>query len=270
MLWKRVLSAIIPLPGVLILMQLGPTWAWMIFVATAATIAHWEYLTITGRGGFSTAEKVLFTAAGCAALWGFQYLPGYFLEMVLGLLFLSFIWVLARPGDLATAFPRTAALYVGFLYVPFLLSFVGRLHGMGPEGWKWIYIAFFVAWLGDTGAYFAGRAFGRHKLYPLVSPKKTWEGAIGGLLGSLAGVIATKLILLPVLTWADCFFIAIPGGVLGQVGDLCESLLKRSYDVKDSGSIMPGHGGILDRSDALMFVAPYIYVYATRLQPLVL
>ena len=265
MLWKRVLTALIPLPFILGLMHFGPTWGWLCFVGLTCVIGHWEFLTIT-RVTTSPAAKTFYAAVALAALCAFHYLPGYFGEIVVGLVLFSFISVLTRPGELATAFPRMAALTTSYLYVPLLMSFIVGLHAL-PLGVEWIYIAFFVSWLGDTGAFFAGRAFGRHKLYPLVSPKKTWEGAIGGLVGSLCGVIGAKLTFLPILSWADCVLIAIPGGVLGQVGDLCESLLKRSYDVKDSGAILPGHGGILDRADALIFVLPYVFFYATKLQP---
>ena len=109
----------------------------------------------------------------------------------------------------------------------------------------------------------AGRAFGRHKLYPAISPGKTVEGAIGGLLGSVLAVVLAKLFYLGgPLAWWDCAALAIPAGALGQVGDLCESMIKRAYGVKDSGTILPGHGGILDRVDALIFSSPVVYFYA--------
>jgi len=118
-----------------------------------------------------------------------------------------------------------------------------------------------VAWLADTGGYFAGRFLGKTKLYEAVSPKKTWAGAWGGIAGSVIGVAALKLIMASYLTWADVFLLAIPGGVLGQLGDLTESLIKRSVGVKDSGALLPGHGGLLDRIDAVLFIAPYVYAY---------
>jgi phosphatidate cytidylyltransferase len=124
-----------------------------------------------------------------------------------------------------------------------------------------VVLVLLVAWFADTGAYFAGRFLGNAKLYPAVSPKKTWAGAWGGLAGSVLGVTVLKLITAHWLTWVDVFAIAIPGGVLGQLGDLAESLIKRSVGVKDSGTLLPGHGGILDRIDAVIFIAPYVYCY---------
>jgi phosphatidate cytidylyltransferase len=125
-----------------------------------------------------------------------------------------------------------------------------------------VVLIFLIAWVGDTGAYFAGRFLGNRKLYPAVSPKKTWAGAIGGLVGSVIAAAVLKVLRLDaVLTWVDVFLLAVPAAMLGQLGDLAESLLKRSVGVKDSGSLLPGHGGILDRIDAVLFIAPYTYLY---------
>jgi CDP-diglyceride synthetase len=123
-------------------------------------------------------------------------------------------------------------------------------------------------WFGDTGGYFAGRFIGGKKLYEAVSPKKTWAGSIGGIAGSIGAAVLLKLVALDELTWIDVLLIAIPGGMLGQMGDLAESLLKRSVGVKDSGALLPGHGGMLDRIDAVLFIAPYVYLYLT-LRPVV-
>ena len=128
--------------------------------------------------------------------------------------------------------------------------------------WQLSQLVLVVMWLGDTGAYFAGRFLGKHKLYEAVSPKKTWEGAFGGIAGSLVAAIVMKLTRFhDALPWLDLVLIAVPGAMLGQMGDLVESLFKRSTGVKDSGSILPGHGGILDRIDAVLFFAPYMLVY---------
>ena len=266
MLWKRVVSAVIPLPLILATIHYAPTWGWAIFVAVVTAIAHFEFLTITG-GGRTFAEKLALTVLGGAALLSIGFFPGRFLgELVAGAILVPFLWVLFSPGDMRTAYPRAASITVSYFYVVGLMSFLVWLHLL-PEGRSWIYVSFFVAWAGDTGAYFAGRAFGKHKLYALVSPKKTWEGAIGGLLGSLGGTLLAKFWFFPAPTYLDCVLVAIPGGAIGQMGDLCESLLKRSYDVKDSGTILPGHGGILDRADALMFVMPWVFLCAVRFHP---
>jgi phosphatidate cytidylyltransferase len=138
---------------------------------------------------------------------------------------------------------------------------------MRPDFVGWVLMPLAVTWLNDTGAYAAGRAFGRHKLYPAVSPGKTWEGFFGGALASIGAAFLVRALFLGSLTTVDCLAIALPCSVLGPVGDLSESMLKRAYGVKDSGKLIPGHGGLLDRIDALLFNLPYIWLYATLALP---
>jgi phosphatidate cytidylyltransferase len=126
----------------------------------------------------------------------------------------------------------------------------------------WIFLVLVIVMSGDTAAYYVGCNLGRRKLYPLVSPNKSVEGAIGGLFGSLAGTFVARFTFFPELSVVDCFATALLLGSLGQVGDLFESLLKRSFGVKDSGTIVPGHGGILDRLDSILFAVPAAYYYA--------
>jgi phosphatidate cytidylyltransferase len=269
MLWKRLVSAGIALPLVLVLVHLGPTWGWALFLAFCTGVAMYEYVATTAAS-MPPGWRWGFTALGVAFFWGAWALSAAWVPLlIVGAFLVTFGIVLLRPADLPQAFPRVAALFTGFVYVPLLLSILVRLHTL-PLGREWIYVAFIVAWAGDTFAYFAGRAFGRHKLYPLISPGKTWEGALGGLAGSVAGVVVARFTFFPDLSLADCFVVAVPGAILGQVGDLCESLLKRSCGVKDSGTIMPGHGGLLDRIDALVFILPYILGYALAVHPLVI
>jgi phosphatidate cytidylyltransferase len=125
-------------------------------------------------------------------------------------------------------------------------------------GWEWVILLFIVSWANDTLAYFAGRAFGRRKLLERISPKKTWEGFVGGAAGSVAGAMGVKLLLLPSLGLGACLVIGLGGAVLGPLGDLSESMLKRAAGVKDSSRLLPGHGGLLDRIDAVLFVAPWV------------
>jgi phosphatidate cytidylyltransferase len=175
------------------------------------------------------------------------------------------LYFLFRFRDLPTVAARYAATVTGIVYAGYLLTYLAKLkliERFHPgEGGDAVLIVLIVAWVADTGAYFAGRFLGKARLYEAVSPKKTWAGAWGGLAGSLVGVAALKLISADWLGWIDVALIAIPGGILGQLGDLTESLLKRSVGVKDSGALLPGHGGLLDRVDAVLFIAPYAYVY---------
>jgi phosphatidate cytidylyltransferase len=166
-----------------------------------------------------------------------------------------------RFTDIRAAAVCSALWLFGILYVPLLLTPLALLKRM-PEGGDWVLLVLTVTFFCDTGAYFVGRTLGRHKLYPAVSPGKTVEGAIGGLATAFGAAALARLWYMPQLSWIDGALIAIPGAMLGQVGDLVESMIKRAYQVKDSGWIIPGHGGLLDRIDALLFVCAYTYLYA--------
>ena len=173
------------------------------------------------------------------------------------------IYMLLRYGAIETVAMRLAALLAGLLYVSVLLAFVALMKKL-PDGGCWVLLTLTLVWFSDTGAYFAGRFLGPsfpRKLYEAMSPKKTLVGAFGGLGGSFVATILAKLFYLKGLTWLDVVALTIPSNVLGQVGDLCESMIKRSVGVKDSGALLPGHGGMLDRIDALLFAAPFIYAY---------
>ena len=230
-------------------------------VLAAAAIGLWEFFTMT------LSDKVdryvgIVLGLGFATVfywWGFQYL----MPALAGVFVAAFIAVMLRAGDLKTTGVRSAYLVMGIIYVGFLfmhLALAKKLPGSDHGGW--IFLILTVNWLADTGAYITGRAIGKHKLYPAVSPGKSVEGAIGGLIASVGAGVLAKLWYLPILTWVDVFAITIPASALGQAGDLCESMLKRAVGVKDSGKLLAGHGGILDRVDAVTFGAPYIVWYA--------
>lgn len=147
-------------------------------------------------------------------------------------------------------------LYLGLLIYLYLLSLL-------PQGHHWLYMLLLGTWATDTLAYFCGKAFGKHKLTPVLSPNKTWEGAIGGLLGSVVSVYIYSIIFKPIATMSVPMLIIV--GLLisisSQVGDLIESTLKRQARIKDSGNIIPGHGGVLDRFDSMMLSAPVVYYF---------
>jgi len=173
------------------------------------------------------------------------------------------LYYLFRFRDIPSVAQRLAATITGIVYAGFMTTFLALFKRLEPgrEGGYLVILVLAIAWLADTGGYFAGRFLGKAKLYEAVSPKKTWAGAYGGIAGSLVGVLVMKLAFLTWLGWFDVFAIAIVGGVLGQLGDLTESLIKRSVGVKDSGALLPGHGGILDRIDAVLFIGPFVYGY---------
>lgn len=172
------------------------------------------------------------------------------------------LYYLFKFRDIPSVAARIAGTITGIVYAGFLTTYLAKLKLVDPKhGGSTVVLVLVVAWIADTGGYFAGRFIGGAKLYEAVSPKKTWAGAFGGLAGSFVGVAVMKLAFAQYLSWLDVVLIAIPGGILGQLGDLAESLIKRSVGVKDSGALLPGHGGILDRIDAVLFIAPYVYTY---------
>ena len=200
-----------------------------------------------------------------AVLYGGAQSPRY--TGLLGAIWLIGV-VLFRPEPVAgdgprpvTAADQAARLLFGGVYVSALLTPLPLIRGF-EHGTAWIFLLLTVTWAGDSGAYFAGRAFGRRKLYEKISPKKTIEGAAGGLLAAVLGALVVReLGLSGELGVFTCVLLAAALDVAGVIGDLAESMLKRSFGVKDSGTIMPGHGGILDRVDSLLFSGPILYLF---------
>lgn len=180
-----------------------------------------------------------------------------------GLLFLAFaLLFLFRIRKITDAAREVAYAVLAFIYIPFLLMHLVMLR-QTAFGVQWLLVIMLIVMTNDTAAYYTGSAFGKNKLYPQVSPKKSIEGAMGGLLGSICGTLLAKFTFFEQLSFVDAIATAIVIGMLGQVGDLFESLLKRSFGVKDSGTIFPGHGGVLDRLDSILFAAPATYYYVT-------
>jgi phosphatidate cytidylyltransferase len=191
-------------------------------------------------------------SGGIDARWA---LP-IFLLVTCGGLLTSLIKVDPTSGASARAAWSVAGpAYMGGLFGTITLLF------RQPHGGEWVLLAMLFAFWSDTAGYFVGKAYGKHRLYYAVSPNKTIEGAIGGLLGALVGGLIAHFWFLPQLSLGAVFILAPVGAAAGQLGDLCESLIKRSTGVKDSGKLLPGHGGLLDRVDALLFSSAVVYLY---------
>jgi len=276
---KRVLTAAVLIPVVLAIIFLTPVPVFALFVAAVALLAAREYLGLLKSYGmeplFTATYAVLgvvFLIAVLAGMTGLGFLPRSALVFFLPVLaigsFVVFALAMRRP-DLRTAFPSAALSMVAVLYVglPLLLIVEMVLRAkFDTRGRMTVLILLLFVWIGDTAAYYAGRAFGRHKMAPRISPGKTWEGAVASVLGAAAvGVLAWQL--LPRYGWGDdttlanWIVLAIVVNVAAQAGDLVESMIKRGAGVKDSGSLLPGHGGMLDRIDALLFAAPAMWYY---------
>jgi phosphatidate cytidylyltransferase len=183
------------------------------------------------------------------------------------LVMVAFIDALLFERQLPRGPARVGLAVLGGAYPGLGLACLFQLR-QGYEGLGWIALCLASTWLNDTGAYFAGRALGRRKLYPRISPSKTWEGAIGGLVASVAGALIVKAFpfLLPRIPWPVAAAVGAGCGIFGPLGDLSESMLKRAFDKKDSSHILPGHGGLLDRIDALLFNAPFVFLCSLLLQ----
>jgi phosphatidate cytidylyltransferase len=180
-----------------------------------------------------------------------------FLFLVFLLFVLSIIFMMTSK-DLSSTISNLGVSLFGILYIGFLLSYVSLVR-YGFNGRIWVLFLIATVWAGDISAYLIGSLLGRHRLYPKISPKKTYEGLGGAIGGSILIALAFSRIFLPDLKTVPTLFLAIGMGILGQAGDFIESMLKRSAQVKDSGSFIPVHGGMLDRLDSFLFSAPFLH-----------
>lgn len=262
-LTTRLLTAAVAVPLLLALLYLGPPVGWFAFVALAAAVGAIELFGMTHAGDrVAQALGVALTLGVMSTLWWFGTNPKVLVTLLLVLPIVAVMFVLIRLGDIHTAAGRVMAIAFGPLYLGGGLGAVTLVRrDAGIDGPGFVLLALMLSWLSDTGAYFAGRFFGKRKLYEAVSPKKTIEGALGGLGGSIVGALLAHFLYLRSLPLVHGLVLAIVAGALGQAGDLGESLIKRSFGVKDSGGIVPGHGGILDRVDALLITATAAYLY---------
>ena len=259
----RVATAIVGLPilGFFVFWRNPRGFLGLCLVASALSLVEYTGLTMKER---PTAERAGVVLIGIGFFLGLTLLPAMASAWVLAAVLATGLLLLPRAVDLPAAWTRLASAGFGVFYVGGLLAALPLLHAGAGSGWVALVIV--VTFGNDTGAYFAGRAFGRHKLAPAISPGKTVEGAVGGLAASLIVTFGARGLFMDALTIRDCLVVGVPAAIVGPVGDLVESLLKRSAGAKDSGRLLPGHGGMLDRIDALLFVGAYVCLYATQLR----
>ncbi|MDX1420144.1 MAG: phosphatidate cytidylyltransferase [Rubricoccaceae bacterium] len=262
---QRVLTALLAAPIALGLLWVGGL-AFAVFLAGVAVVAQAEVYGLLRASGTRPLAAIGLGLGALAVLR--PLVPLAETLLVVGAVLVLFA---ALPGRREQPLLDVAGTLFGVFYPPLLLSFgVVLREAEGPfldplDGF-WLTAAVMVSvWGADTFAYFAGRLLGRHALFPRISPKKTWEGAAGGLVGAFAVVAGFKLAALDVLGWGDVAALALCAGVAGPLGDLAESLFKRSAGVKDSATWIPGHGGMLDRLDAAAVAVPLAALYLDRI-----
>jgi phosphatidate cytidylyltransferase len=262
---QRAISAVIALPLIGALILWRQPWGFGALVLEVAAIGLHEYgaITLTAASARLRAGVVIL---GVGLTAGIYALPAYTVVWVLAAFVATATLVLLDPGEIPAAGARLGLAAFGVFYLGLLCAPMAILQRDADHGRAWVLLAIALTFGNDTGAYFAGRGLGRHKLYPAVSPAKTVEGAIGGMLAGLLVMLVARALFVPWLTVRDCLLAALPAGVIGPIGDLVESLIKRAFGVKDSGHLIPGHGGMLDRIDALLFVGAWVWVYTVHLR----
>lgn len=262
-LWVRIGTTVVLGPLLLSLLFWGPAWGWSVLIALSAAQASFELVGMSHPGDLPSrtwGAAAAFLIAGSLNL-GLED-PRVFLTALLATILISALLPLARLGDIQTAALRTFSAIAGPIYIGLFLGTLALLRSeLGDRGPEFVFLTLTIAWMGDTGGYTFGRIWGKTPLYPAVSPKKTREGLLGSIAFASLSSLAASFSYLPELSLSSALFLGVFGALLGQAGDLVESLIKRSSGIKDSGSILPGHGGLLDRIDALLVVAPLVYLH---------
>jgi phosphatidate cytidylyltransferase len=257
LLIQRVLSAALLIPIVGVAVYLGGAWL-AVIVALATLLAGWEFYRLLYRGGYRPSMALGLLLIAILLVGAYRPEWGLIPPAVTGMMMLTLGWQLFQRDSSAPmvdwALTVSGGLYLGWLAGHFIV-----LRSV-LDGFRWVVLALLATWICDTGAFFLGRSFGRRKLWPRISPRKTWEGAVGGWMcgTGLTAVVGGLL----GLGWFHGALIGALVGVVAPFGDFAVSMLKRQVGVKDSGGLIPGHGGMLDRIDSLLFTVPMVYYYA--------
>ena len=264
----RLLAAAVFLPCFFIIAHRGGIY-YLILVDMIVIIGLFEFYRMMEAKGLRPYKWIGLLSGG-ALPWYLFFRQGIYANVLLTLTFIAVMIAELIRKDKGHAVYHISVTIFGVLYVSWLGSHLMLLRELpvivGLDyafGYRFVIIVFTLTWCYDTGAYTFGRIFGRHKLFPSISPGKTIEGAIGGTFLSIAGILVARRLLDTHLGITEAVVLALVASVIGQLGDLVESMIKRDAKIKDSSTAIPGHGGILDRFDSLLFTAPLIY-YALR------
>ena len=262
MLYKRVISGLLFLPiFYLVTWKLPPVY-FTGLVLVAVVVGLYEFYSMAKARG-SRPLTMLGIALGVLVVLDF-YQPlvpelGTFFEVGVSLLLIMIARLFSnRPVE--HALEDVASTFFGVFYVALLFAFQIAVR-MGADGKEWLVFLYFIIWASDIGAYSIGIPFGKHRLYEKISPKKSIEGLLGALAASAGMALLCRVWFMPDIGMGEAIGIALVLAIVGTIGDLVESLFKRAAGIKDSGWIIPGHGGILDRMDSMLFAAPVLYYY---------
>lgn len=253
---QRIVSALLLVPPFLLLVHFGSPFHFALLVSLAIGLAAWEFSRLCPAGTDQCLSLLAVVGAlawhvGVTSSWGAAGVGA----ALAGVLLLR---VALLKAEFRASLLQAAWIVLGTVYVGGLLSFASALRAL-PEGRQLIYFLAFTTWAGDIGAFYIGSQFGQQLLAPRISPKKTVEGALGGMVAAMVVAIAGSPWAWPRLPWAHAAVAGLLLAIVGILGDLCESAVKRGTGVKDTGELIPGHGGILDRLDSLMFTCPVLY-----------
>lgn len=263
-LTSRVIVALIGIPLIVALCLIGKI-PFLIFVLFIGLISFNEYSSMLRSKNSFPNKLIGFLAVAVLIINEYKLIIDYHLLFTLIIIFLLLFELFRNKSS---AINNIGSTLLGIFYIGIFSASIINLRQFYADsvftysqGGYLILSILISIWLCDSAAYFIGSAYGLHKLIPRISPKKSWEGAIAGFIFSVVGMVVSKSFMLEFLSLTDAIIIGIIIGVFGQIGDLVESLIKRDTNVKDSSSIIPGHGGILDRFDSLLFTAPIVYLY---------
>ncbi len=262
--FKRVIVSLVGVPLILIASYLGEYYFFS-FVAIISLFSFYEFGLLVKNKGADINLPIGVLVTFILLLNQYKHFIDLEVIIVFSSLLLLTIELFRNKGS---AIYNIGSTLLGIFYIGIFASSLIALREFNflnvesTQAGAYLIISIFASiWIGDSAAYYGGITFGRHKLFPRVSPKKSWEGAIFGFIFSVATFILAKLIVLNFLSWMNIIFIGVIIGTIGQIGDLVESLIKRDSEVKDSSSLIPGHGGFFDRFDSLLFSAPAIWIY---------
>jgi phosphatidate cytidylyltransferase len=249
---KRILTAAALIPIVVYVVLWANFWAFLAVLVTVAMLCYREFNGVAEAYGFGAPGPVGYGAGLLLLIW---WQEAWLVVLGIALIVLA---AAMRGDDLAKSLPRASLLLAGIVYIFGCWKCAIPLREMNPH---WLMYALLVNWVGDMGAYYVGSRWGRHKMAPRVSPNKSWEGAAASVVASVLVAGAYLLRFVPGVEVAQAVALTVAANAAGQLGDLTESAMKRGAGVKDSGAMLPGHGGFLDRVDSTLFSLPLIYAY---------